>query len=394
MKLLLLALGAMFLQTTFVALGKVLPAVLAPVVLMDLNISPSWFGIYIAIAAGSALIIQVGCGSFIVRYGALRVSQIAVLMSGLSMALLPTGLIPILVLSAVITGGVALSTPASSHLLGRYSPQKWAPLVFSIKQTSVPAGILIAGLLGPFLLGLYGWQNTFWIVAVSCVVFAIMLEPLRKEFDSDKNLAQKFHFSDFKKTITLVLGTPEILSLALACFAFVGLQATFTAFFVIYLTHLGYSLVEAGQIFAFATSVAILGRIFWGWLSSSYVSPRIMLAVLALAMAASVGLTGLFDENWPVWQITLVSAAVSATVFSWHGVLLAEAARLAPDTMRGTVTGGVLSFGQLGGLTLPLLYSAMLWATGSYRVGFIICAVPALVVGLILLYTARVTKIN
>jgi nitrate/nitrite transporter NarK len=119
-----------------------------------------------------------------------------------------------------------------------------------------------------------------------------------------------------------------------------------------------------------------------------------MLAVLALAMAASVGLTGLFDENWPVWQITLVSAAVSATVFSWHGVLLAEAARLAPDTMRGTVTGGVLSFGQLGGLTLPLLYSAMLWATGSYRVGFIICAVPALVVGLILLYTARVTKIN
>ena len=394
MRLLLLALGSMFSQTTFVSLGKILPAVLAPVVLIDLDIAPSWFGIYMALVAGSALVIQVGCGSFIVRYGALRVSQIALVMTALGLAFAQTGLIPLLVLSAVITGGIAFSTPASSHLLGRYAPQKWAPLIFSIKQTSVPAGILIGGLLGPFLLGLYGWRNTFLIVAASCVIFAAMLEPLRREFDSDKDLARKFHFSDFKSTITLVLGQPELRSLALACFAFVGLQATFTAYFVIYLTHFGYSLAEAGQIFAVATSVAMLGRIFWGWLSSSYVSPRLMLAVLALAMAASVGLTGLFDENWPVWKITFVSAAVSATVFSWHGVLLAETVRLAPDTMRGAATGGVLSFGQLGGLTLPLLYSALLWATGSYRVVFIICAVPALSVGLVLLYTARATKLD
>jgi nitrate/nitrite transporter NarK len=110
-----------------------------------------------------------------------------------------------------------------------------------------------------------------------------------------------------------------------------------------------------------------------------------MLAVLALAMAITIGLTSLFDENWPVWMITLVSAAVSATVFSWHGVLLAETVRLAPDSMRGAVTGGVLSFGQFGGLILPLLYSTLLWATGSYRIGFIVCAVPALFVGLVLL---------
>jgi hypothetical protein len=167
MRFLLLALGSMFLQTTFVSLGKVLPAVLAPVVLIDLDIAPSWFGIYMVLVAGSALVIQLGCGSFTVRYGALRVRQVALIMTGLGLAFVPIGLIWILVLSAVITGGVTFSTPASSHLLGRYSPRKWVPLVFSIKQTSVPAGILIAGLLGPFLLGLYGWRNTFLIVAAS-----------------------------------------------------------------------------------------------------------------------------------------------------------------------------------------------------------------------------------
>ena len=68
---------------------------------------------------------------------------------------------------------------------------------------------------------------------------------------------------------------------------------------------------------------------------------------------------------------------------------LAEAAKLAPSSMRGTVTGGVLSFGQFGGLVLPLLYSLILSFTGSYQLGFIVCSVPALLVGAILSFHAR-----
>lgn len=392
MKWLLLAIGSMFMQQTFSTLSKVLPALLAPVILADLDIDPLWLGIYMGLAAASAVVVQVGCGSFIVRYGALRMSQMSLVLAGFGLVLASAGLIPILVLSAVMIGGVAFSTPASTHLLARYSPRKWTPLVFSIKQTAVPAGLLIAGLLGPFLSKLYGWRSTFLIIAAASVAFSILLELVRREFDSDRDPTRKFHFGDFKGTITLVLRQPELRSLAFACFAFVGLQATFTAYFVIYLTHLGYSLSEAGQIFALATSVAVLGRIFWGWLSSSYVSPQTMLAILALLMAVAVGLTSLFNGHWPIWLITLVSAAVSATVFSWQGVLLAETVRLAPDSMRGAVTGGVLSFGQFGGMIMPPLYSALLWSTGSYRVGFIVCAVPALLIGLRFLCSLQISK--
>ena len=66
-------------------------------------------------------------------------------------------------------------------------------------------------------------------------------------------------------------------------------------------------------------------------------------------------------------------------------VTLAEASRLAPSSMRGTVTGGVLSFGQFGGLVLPLLYSLILSLTGSYQLGFLFCSMPALIVGVVLL---------
>jgi len=244
-------------------------------------------------------------------------------------------------------------------------------------------------LIGPALTELYGWKIALLTVAAACALFTIMLETLRTEFDSDRDINRQFHLSDLKGTIFLVLNTKPLRTLAFGCFAFVGLQTTFIAYFVIYLTELGYSLIEAGAVFSVATAVAIPGRIVWGWLSSRYIHPRAMLGLLALLMFVAVGLTSLFEPSWPRWQVTLVAICVSLTVFSWHGVTLAEAAKLAPPAMRGAVTGGVLSFGQCGGLVLPLLYSLILSVTDSYQMGFLVCSIPAILVGLGLSISAR-----
>ncbi|MDC1383343.1 MFS transporter [Candidatus Puniceispirillum sp.] len=389
MQWLLLALGSMFVQQSFVTFGKVLPAVLAPVIFSELRFDPSWLGVYVGIMAAASLIAQAGCGNLIVRYGALRISQVALLLTGLGLGFATLGQIPLLILSAIAIGAAAASTPASSHLLGRYSPIKQAPLVFSIKQTAVPVGLLIAGFLGPLFTELYGWRNTLLIIAGSCVLLAITLEFLREKFDGDRDKNRNLHLSDFKGTILLVLRASELRSLAFGCFAFVGLQTTFVAYFIIYLTETGYSLMEAGRIFSSAFLVAIPGRILWGWLSSNFINPKLILGFLALGMFVTVSLTSLFDSTWNDWQITLIAAGVTATVFSWHGIVLAEAVRLFPASMKGAVTGGVLSFGQCGGLVLPLIYSVLLSFTGSYKLGFLICALPALFVGLLLLSSVR-----
>ena len=177
--------------------------------------------------------------------------------------------------------------------------------------------------------------------------------------------------------------------MSLACLAFNGLQAAVTAYFVVYLTTIGYTPVAAGFVFSVAVAVAVPGRILWGWLSSSHVSPRVMMAGLALGMAGSVALLALCDAGWPTLLVGLVACVLSATALSWHGVLLAEAARAAPPGMSGSVTGGVLSFGQVGALSLPLIYAALLDTTGSYGIGFVMCGVPALLVGVLLLRPDR-----
>jgi MFS family permease len=386
MKLLGLALGAMFLQQTFAALGRNIPAVIAPAIVADLGLDAAWVGVYVALGAAAALAFQLGCGSFIIRHGALRLSQVALVLLAGGLAAASTGALLMLALSAVIGGGgSAISTPASSHLLGRYSPPRHAPLVFSLKQTAVPAGLLLAGLLGPALTEWGGWRFSLDVAAVACLAFALALQPLRREFDADRVPSRRFALSDFATTLASVLRLPALRDLSLACFAFNGLQMVFTAYFVTFLTDLGYGLAAAGAVFAVATTVAVPGRILWGWLGSTLVPPRPLLGGLALGMAATAALTGLFSEEWPVALIGLVASALSATALSWHGVLLAETARLAPEGNRGAATGGVLSFGQIGALLLPLVYSAALGLTGSHGLGFALSGLPALAVGVALL---------
>jgi len=386
MNALLLALAAMFFQQTFVALGRALPAVIAPAIIGDLHIDAAWIGVYFGLTAAAALVAQLGCGSFIVRYGALRVSQIslAMLAGGTALAALGTPLA--FVVSAVACGaGGAVSTPASSHLLGRVSSPRYLPLVFSVKQTAVPAGLLLAGVFGPPLTEWKDWRYTMLVTAVLCAVFVVLLQPLRAKFDDDRVPTHSFHRSDFKSTLYSVLGTPGLRTLSFACLTFNGLQATFTAYFVVYLTTIGYTPVAAGFLFSVATAVAVPGRIVWGWLGSSHVTPRVMMAALALGMAGSAWLLAVTNASWPAILVGLIACALSATALSWHGILLAETARAAPDGMRGGITGGVLSFGQVGALSLPLVYSGLLDLTGSYSIGFVVCGVPALLVGVQLL---------
>lgn len=376
----------MFMQQTFVALSRSLPAVIAPAIISDLRISPSWVGVYFGISAAASLVVQLGCGNFIVRYGAMRMSQHALVLVAVGAALATIGTPLALVLSAIVAGGGgAVSTPASSHLLARCSSPQYLPLIFSIKQTAVPAGLLLAGALAPRMTEWLGWRATMLYVAVACVVFAFMLQPVRERFDDDRVPTRSFHFSDFRTTLASVVATSNLRALSFACLAFNGLQATVTAYFVVYLTTIGYTPVAAGFLFSVAVAVAVPGRIVWGWLGSTHVTPRSMMAALALGMAGSAMLLAMCGANWPTVLVGLIACGLSATALSWHGILLAETARASPDDMRGGITGGVLSFGQVGALSLPLLYAALLDLSGSHRVGFIVCGALPLAVGVLLL---------
>ena len=261
----LIAVTAMFLQQTCGSIARALPAVLAPLIIAELHADAAWVGIYFSLTAFAGLIGQLGSGGFIIRHGAIRMSQIALLFTGAGLAVAVLGGAVGFVLSALIGNGVAsVATPASSQLLGRWSVRRYAPFAFSVAQCAIPAGILLTGYLGPVTAQSFGWRDTMLASAALCWAVALMLQPLRGRLDTEPSPRHPIRLSDLRTTITAVLAVRELRSLSFACFAFNGTQAVFVAYFVTYMTAQGHPLVAAGSLYSTVIAVAVAGPHFVG----------------------------------------------------------------------------------------------------------------------------------
>ena len=126
----------------------------------------------------------------------------------------------------VIGSGSAVSTPASSDLLGRYCPPRHAPLIFSIKQTGVPVGGILAGALVPAFTIALGWQGAFVACGAMCLVLAFALQPLRAEFDQYRVRSHRISMQAVLHTVRAVLVHRRLRELALCSVSWVGLQAS------------------------------------------------------------------------------------------------------------------------------------------------------------------------
>ena len=384
--LLVLAVGAMFAQQSFASMAQLVVPVAAPVLADALGLAPAMIGVYTSILFGMAMLGALSSGPYIQRFGGLRVSQVSLLVIGfgLTLAAFDAGHLVLFAISAAIIGlGMSVSTPASSHILSRYAPPRMAPVVFSLKQTGVPVGGMLAGLLVPFFIVLMDWQGALVASGLMCLVLALGLQPLRREFDQARNPNQSLALGELGRTLRQVTGLAPLRELALATFVFVGLQAIFVAFFVTYLVKgLGHPLQTAGGVFSAALAVAIGARILWGWVASRYLSPQVVLGLLGLVMAAASAGLALCTPDWPIVAIGAVAMVFTGTAISWHGVTLSEVARLAPQGRVGAATGGVLFFTSAGLLVYPAMFGLILGLTGSYGLGFALAGLPALAVGI------------
>ena len=389
---------AMLLQQAFSYVCQIAMPILADRIAEDFGISRAWLGFYLFLQNIAAIIGAMGCGGFILRYGALRVSQWCLILMGGSLFVISTGVLWIYPLGAILLGMAAVSTPASSHILARVCPPRLAPVVFSVKQTGVPVGSLIGGLLIPFLLSIsvyvatirtpihldaYGTAFVSGLI-VYCVV--LLLQPIRAHFDADRNPDVKLSFSGVSETMKLVISNPQLRDLSLGAFSFGGLQAIFSGFFILFMIDgLNYSEAEAGSAFAISAVTAVGARILWGYLGSAFLSARIVLGSIGLFGGVAAILTSFYDVRWSYSMILAVAILYNVTALSWHGILLAEVARLAPPEKVGGVTGGVLAFTSVAMMIYPAFYGGLLAVTESYSIGFILCAAPSFIAGVIFL---------
>jgi len=389
-----LAVAAMLVQNGFAYMSTLAVPVMAPTVAAAMGVETALVGGYVALIYTASTLSALGCGGFIVRYGALRMAQISLLLMGSGLMLSAIGTFWAFLPSALVIGtGSAISTPASSHLLFRLASPREAPVVFSIKQAGVPMGGMLAGLLVPAFVGLFGWQGALLALGCMCWLVGLAMQPLRARYDGDRRPGHPIRLGDSLAHLRYVLGQPALRALTVTCFAFVGLQAVFGAFLVTFLHQAAaLPLATAGAVFAGAQLAAVVSRVAWGWLAGRLGRPQAVLGVLGLAMAAAAVAVALVGPGWPLALIALSAGALSATALSWHGVLLAEVANRAPAGAVGGTTGGVLGVASTAMMLYPASFGAVLAATQSFTPGFLLAALPAAAVGVMMLTARRVSS--
>lgn len=367
-----LALIITLLIQALVSLASLTAPVLAPVVAPDIALSATKVGVFVALVYVGAMLSSLCSGDFIIRYGAIRVSQACLAFCGAGLALATLGTPLIMVLGALLIGcGYGPVTPASSHVLARNTPAHLMGFVFSLKQTGVPLGGALAGILLPLLVTGWGWRTAAIVVAVSCLLMAMLSQFIRPMFDDDRKPDQPLSFGSVLRPLRLVLANRRIRELATCTIFFSILQLCLTTYLVTFLTDAhGLALTTAGLILFVAQSAGVGGRLLWGAMADRWFSPRNVLAALALGIGVCSTLLAMIPVDQPLWLLTVLCGFFGATAIGWNGVYLAEVARLAPAGQAGLFTGGTLFFTYLGVVTGPPMFSIIVEATESFSVGY------------------------
>ena len=236
-------------------------------------------------------------------------------------------------------------------------PREYFGMVFSLKQTGVPIGFALAGLIFPLLLQLgrlarrqpgrrrrcRRWRrssssrcapaSTSSRVAGKAVGRHLAVDPLRARATAAARARA---------------ARPSSTSIA---------QHTFTFYLVTYLyEHCGLSIARAGFLLSASQIVGTAVRLLSGGMGDRI--PRMqLLGWTGIGMTVGCVATGLLEPDTPFWLITLVVIGYGSVVISWNGTSQAEFAHLSPPGEAAAVAAVQTALAFSGAVFGPPLFA-------------------------------------
>lgn len=391
------------------------PSVLAPAVAPELGFAPERVGSLVGLAYLMAMLSGLWSGRGVAALGAVRLSQVAMFSCALGAFVSTSGWAWLLVAAAVAIGsGYGLINPASTTLLDRHSPTARRALFFSIKQTGVPLGVALAGLLMPWGLSRLGWQPSIALAGAACTLLAVALVPAVRRLEPARGRQRSSPDAEWSaeplqqdpqepprpppraraegarsagggpRALWSVLRDPPLRRLSLMSLSFATTQLVFITFLVSLLNlQLGHSLAWAAGILAAAQVVSTVARIALGHAADRWIDAGRLLGWLGIAMAASLLALALLRPTTGDAWVFAAAVFCAATGMGWNGVYFAELARTARERADiATVAGASQFFTFAGSMSGPVLFAEVIRAGGSYSTGFALFALLPAAAGL------------
>ncbi|MBJ3777631.1 MFS transporter [Acuticoccus mangrovi] len=352
---------------------------LAPAVAETLGIGAYTIGYQISLLYVAGTVASAVAGTLVARWGATHVQALTLVCFAVGYLGLASANVPAIIAASIIIGfGYGLNNPASSQLLSRVTPSRLRNLVFSMKQSGVPLGGIVAAFVFPAIASVAGWR---WALIAGLagpvlmgVALALTHADAPEEIDRTARLRTGL-VADQKR----IWQTPALRALSLVGMSFSALQLSISAFAVVTLVEVaGWGIVAAGSIAAAMQAAGAICRVVWGAAADRIGGGFIALAIIGVLSASATASLSMMAEL-PSAVTVVLFIVVGTTAIGWNGVLLAETARHAPRQSVGAITGGVLVYTFIGVIFGPSGFAAIYSLTDSYPTAFLVFAACGLI---------------
>ncbi|NDV98577.1 MFS transporter [Salipiger sp. PrR002] len=354
------------------ATGSILAlTALAPEVAQSLGIGAHWIGYQISLIYFSGMFASGFAGAVVETLRAERVIRLELAIFVLGLLMLASGQPVLMVLASLLFGiGYGLNNPASSVILHRFTPRRSQSLVFSIKQSGVPLGAVLANVLLPALavaLGA-GWRVALMLAALPPALLLLWSLLTDRPEPIQRGAASEGVWRRMLREQKAIHADPRLQTLALLGGLYSALQLIATAFIVVMLVEHGWTLVAAGSVAAASQLMGAIGRVAWGVAADRLGGFR-TLALIGL-IAGGILFSLYWIAEFPAALQVILLAGLGGVASGWNGVFLAAAARTAPQGKVGANTGALLVYTFIGVIIGPSCFAFIYGMVGDYGLGF------------------------
>lgn len=339
--------------------------VLGPDLISEFSLTRSQLGLATTVSFVIGGFGSVLAGRFVDRIGVRKITIFAMLIVALSLFLISvtTNYLMILGLSAFAGIALAFGNPITNKVIAQEIPNKMRGPITGIKQSGVQLGASAAGFALAPLVVLLGWRVGLAItvlIPVLALVLSLKFIPNRQVEIAVKKIKTKL-----PAPVYLIAIYGFFNGAAISCL---------TAYLPLYLIEsLDFTLSLAGFLFGTFGLVALIARVFWGWVAGRFEIGRELLIAMAIFAAFGIVLIsyGYAGGVWIIWFATLL---LGITAMSWNSVGMLMVINGVPKVAIGQATG-VVSLGFYVGIaSSPVLFGYLVDRFDSYEVawGFVV----------------------
>lgn len=339
-------------------------ATLAPRIAADSDLPREAIGWFAGLVWSAGLGASLVTGSLVARWGPWAVTRLCLLACALGVLAMASGQPWLFLPAALLIGiGQGLEAPPASQLLAHHISGPRRPLYFSLKQTGVQVGAVMASLCMPAIALSLGWRTALLLLVGLLVAALLLVSRSAHKYP----ISLPHHAADpadalhqARSWLSVLKEQHDLRRLAVAACAFGATQVCMNAFLVTWMiAERQVSLTTAGFLAATAQASGMVGRPLWGWVASHTGGSIWVLRSLGMLMSLSAWVLGTWGSVMPSATLSLVVAFFGLSASGWNGVFLSEVAVRSGRTGIAAATAAAMVPLYLGLILGPVAFAAI-----------------------------------